>query len=163
MSAAEAIQLVRFRLGEEEYALELETVVEIARPPAVRELAGPAGPAAAAARVAGAWLPLVDLRARMGIAADRPPRRVVILRNPEGGRFGLLVDSVKEVATVAAGDLLPPPPMFGGSGASIRALVRIPEEERLAMLISLPELFTSEELGALARFDGSGLSTEEER
>ncbi len=100
-----------FRVDREEYAIQVDHVLEISRVPTVitrvpRAERGIRG----IVNLRGTALPLIDLRIRLGLAAAPPNagQRIIVLtldRTP----VGLLVDAVTEVTSFAPGALRPTP------------------------------------------------------
>ncbi len=103
-------ELISFRIGEQEFCVDIM---------AVREIRGwtPATPLPQAPsyvrgviNLRGAVLPIVDLSARLGLGATEPSVRNVIIVVRIGQRLvGLLVDAVSEVLTATAEMIQPTP------------------------------------------------------
>nr|MBA2669101.1 chemotaxis protein CheW [Gemmatimonadota bacterium] len=66
MTAAEQVELVVFRVGSEEYALDLAEVREVTRAPEIVPLASPAAPAVGVGGEGDEWILLVSARERLG-------------------------------------------------------------------------------------------------
>jgi purine-binding chemotaxis protein CheW len=146
----EQVELVVFQLGEEEYALHLAEVREVTPAPEIVALAAPAAPAVGSGGDAFGWILLVSARERLGYADEGGDlQRMIIARLPGGLEIGLLVEGVREVVTLPRDALLPPPAIFGEHGPSlVRSLVRLPDE-RLLLLVSMEDLFSSTEIERL--------------
>lgn len=69
-------------------------------------------------QIRGRVVPVIDLRARFGLPAIDATidSRVVVVQLGER-TVGLLVDSAREVVSIAAEDFKPPPDVVGGQGA----------------------------------------------
>jgi chemotaxis signal transduction protein len=80
-SAPRALELLVFDVGAEELALELGCVRQVR----------------ASGRAAAGELPVIDLRARLGLAPSLRPQRLVIAGGEGGQAVGLLVDRIGEV------------------------------------------------------------------
>lgn len=92
---------------------------------------------------------LLDLRRRFGLPpadADLEPRIVVL--PGEGGRIGVVVDRVLEVAAVAAGHLDPAPPLYRGLTADFLVGI-LRREGPPALVLNAARLLTSDERLAL--------------
>jgi len=116
-AAPAAAQYLRFSLGDGTYAVSIEVVREILQVGAMTAL--PLAPAfmRGVMNLRGAVVPVVDLRARLGLRGAAIGRRscVVVVEVPQSGddapqTLGVLVDAVHEVFDVAA---LEPAPAFG--------------------------------------------------
>ena len=131
--------------GGERYAVPRVSVLEVLRPDAVEDVHG-----APVCRRRGRLLPLVGLRAQLGLPpADRPAVDVVVLQ-AEGRELGLVVDGVGDVGDVVVkplGRLLEGIPTYAGAtiaadgrvglvldvpGLAVRAGVVPPTAERVA-------------------------------
>jgi purine-binding chemotaxis protein CheW len=94
---------------------------------------------------AGRVVPVIDLRARFGLAplarADAARTLVFLV----GGEWvAAVVDAVLDVTPLRAGELEPPPAMFRGlAGEYLRGLVR--RHERLAVVLDVERLLSSTE------------------
>ncbi len=102
-------------------------------------------------------LPVVSMRARLGLPeiASPPTARILVLALEETSEspgasewIGAAVDAVLDVVTVQPADLSPPPPLFRGLAAGyLRAIIRRPEG--LVMLLDTRALLTAPERLAL--------------
>lgn len=148
MSVGDEVQLVTFRLGGQDFALNIFQVERILRyqPPA----ALPKAPAYLEGVVSygDAVVPVIDLRKRVDIDAPvRDETRIMILEH-DTGRIGVVVDAVLEVLKVAAQRVVPPPPVVQGLAAEyISAIVSL--EDRTIVVLAAGRLLSSTERLAL--------------
>lgn len=105
-----AAEFLAFRLGEEEYAIDILKVQEIrGYEPATRIAQAPAY-LKGVMNLRGAIVPIVDLRLRFSLGhADYTPFTVVIILNVAGRVVGVVVDSVSDVVSLAPEAIKPPP------------------------------------------------------
>ncbi len=104
------VQLCTFRVGGEDYALDIMRVREILHPLPLTPV--PRAPAFVEGvfRLRGEVIPVIDVRKRFGLPADPPTRRSrYLIVNVAGRRLGLFVDEVCEVLRVPRGDIRPAP------------------------------------------------------
>jgi purine-binding chemotaxis protein CheW len=102
------VSAVAVRLGAAEYALPLEQVREVLRPPPVTRIPFPPADVRGVAQVRGALLAVLDLGTRLGGSpAASPGRMVVVTRG--GEPLGLLVDRVAGLVEADRAALLAPP------------------------------------------------------
>jgi purine-binding chemotaxis protein CheW len=143
----ELVELVVFQVGPEEYALELAEVREVTRAREILAPAAPVAPALGIADVAAGGILLVSARERLGYTDEGVALpRMIVARHPRGLEIGLLVEAVRDVVTLSRDAFLPPPAIFGEHGPSlVRSLVRLPGE-RLLLLVSMEDLFSSTEI-----------------
>jgi purine-binding chemotaxis protein CheW len=96
---AEALrEVLIFRLGLEEYALEIDTVREILKAPPITEVPRAPPHVLGVTMVRGQVIAVYDPRRRLGLApAQAGPGARVVVCDAGGGPVGLLVDGVSEV------------------------------------------------------------------
>ena len=145
IGADELLQLVSFKLGEEEFAVDILLVQGINRMAEITLV--PKAPAfvEGVINLRGKIIPVVNLRARFGLAGagSNAEARIVVV-NVENRVLGLLVDSVSEVLRLPAHTIEPPPSFVAGIGTDyIKGVGRI--ADRLLILLDLAK--------ALARQD----------
>lgn len=115
VSSPPEVELCAFRVGEEEYAIDLRRVREILLPQQVTQV--PSAPECldGVVGVRGEVIPAVDVRRRLGLPARAGPSGKVLVVNVAGRRLALLVDAVIEVMRLPRDALLPSPwPDEGG-------------------------------------------------
>lgn len=156
MTAVAMQQLVTFRLGDDRFAVDIFAVERVLRfaPPAVVPKLPPwiDGVIEHLGRV----VPVIDLRARLGMPrlAPRPEQRILVLAVGEEW-LGATVDSVHEVMAVPPDEIAPPPPLFRGLNAEyLRGLVR--HEGSLIIFLDVMRVLTSTERLELAQAAAHG-------
>lgn len=148
-AAVPQVQLVTFRVGGQEFGLDVFAVHEILRWQGVTAV--PRAPAfvEGVLDVRGAVVPVVDLRRRFEtgrVEYDEETR--IVLVQFGGERLGLVVDSVTEVLRAPETAISAPPAYIRGLAAEfVRGIVRL--EGRLIILLDLDRILTSEERIAL--------------
>jgi len=136
---SQMLQLVTFKLGNEEYATEILKVQEINR--MVEITAVPDSPAyvEGVINLRGKVIPVIDLRKKFGIPAKEADAHSRIMVVDVGNTVGLVVDSVSEVLRISTDTVEPPPAMTGtGSEEYIRGIGKL--EDRLVILLDLDKL-----------------------
>jgi len=111
------VQLCTFRIGGEDYALDIMRVREIIQPLPVTPV--PRAPAfvEGVVRLRGEVVPVVDVRKRFGLPATPPTRKSkYLIVTVAGRRLGLVVDEVCEVLRLARADIRPAPDLVGQRG-----------------------------------------------
>jgi purine-binding chemotaxis protein CheW len=147
------VQLVTFRLGAEEFGVDVFKVHEILRYQPVTPIPRAPRFVEGVLDVRGAVIPVLDLRKRFELArVDTDDDSRIVLVDFEGERMGLVVDAVTEVLRVPETMLAPPPRYFKGLAQEfIRGIVRM--DSRLVVLIDLDQVLSSEERIALHEID----------
>ena len=108
--ADEGVQLCTFRVGGEDYALDVMRVREIIHPLPVTPVPRAPPFVEGVTRLRGDVLPVVDVRKRFGLPAHPPTPRTRFLVVLVGRRrIVLVVDEVCEVLRLRRGDIRPAP------------------------------------------------------
>jgi len=133
-------QLITCTLGEAEYGIEIMAVQEIkgwapttAIPQAPSWIRG-------VTNLRGVIVPILDLRARFGMAPTEPTAmHVVVIVQAAGRTVGILVDAVSDIISVSPEDIRPVPEM--SSRAEERLLSGlVPLDRGMVALVSLDSL-----------------------
>lgn len=152
---AAALQIVVFRLGDDEFALPISAVDEVARAPEqVTRLPRAPSFLEGVINLRGEVLPVVDQRRRFDMppaAVDGAARRLIVVRT-ERHRAGLLVDAVSEVLTCDAAQVEPAPDLTGEANRLVQGVVNLEAAGRLVLLLDPAELLTRAERGLLDAF-----------
>ena len=148
MTAGDEVQLVAFRVGGQDFAFNIFQVERILRYAAPAPL--PSAPAflEGVLDYQGTAVPVVDLRKRLSVVAPvREDTRTMILEM-EGGKVGVVVDTVTEVLQVGATDITAPPTIVRGLAAAYITglLVR---DGRTTIVLNPSQLLTATERLAL--------------
>jgi purine-binding chemotaxis protein CheW len=141
--AASALHVV-FKIGNAEYVLPTETVVQIESYTGATLVPGAPPFVAGIVQLRGRVVPIVDMRVRFGGPAVAPTLDSRIVVGQQGERLvGLLVDAAREVLQIRAADLKPPPRLLEDqSGGFIRAVAQV--GPRLLMLIDFAKVIGEE-------------------
>ena len=148
---ADLIQLVTFRIGEEEFGVDILAVQEIIRTMAITKV--PKAPAfvEGVINLRGKVIPIVDLRKRFGLPSrphDKHTRMIVIQLGTMV--VGFMVDSVSEVLRIPASTIDAPPAVVSGLESDyISGVGKL--EDRLLIMLDLHRLLSSEEREALSK------------
>ncbi|HJU00276.1 MAG TPA: chemotaxis protein CheW [Actinomycetes bacterium] len=131
-------QLVVLRLGDREYGLATEVVVQVLRMVAVRPVPESPPWIAGVVNLRGRTTPMVDLRRRLGLPARAPgpADHIVVVRSGDA-TLGLIVDAVLEVLEVGQGEVEPPADAAGPGGV-IAAVARA--GDRLILVLDVDRL-----------------------
>jgi len=148
VTAEDEIQVVIFRVGSQEFALDIFQIERVLRYEAPARL--PSAPAFLEGVVAfgDGVVPVVDLRKRLEVpAALGEDVRIVVIRL-EDQKVGLLVDQVAEVARVDSTTIAAPPPMVRGLAADYIAGI-ITRGGRTIIMLQAARLLSATERIAL--------------
>jgi len=130
-------EFVAFRVGEQEYCVDIMNVREIRGWTPATKLPEAPEFVRGVINLRGSVLPIVDLAARLGLTPPEPTARHVIIITHIGTQLvGLLVDAVSDVLTVSADSLQPTPNVASETARTfIRGVLAI--EGRMISLIEL--------------------------
>jgi len=105
----EEIQLVTFRLDDQEYALDINNVVQVVRMVATTPMPEAPEIVKGVINVRGKVIPVIDVRKRFNLRAKAYDLNTQLLIAQINGRLmALIVDAVSEVLTMPAGNVEPP-------------------------------------------------------
>ena len=152
--ASQTLRFLVFRLGDDEFALPIEVVDEVARAPdQVTRVPKTPKFLEGVVNLRGEVLPVVDQRRRFDMppAPDRDARRLIVVRT-ERHRAGLIVDAVSEVLRSAPEAVEAAPDLTGESNRLVRGVINLEAEGRIVLLLDPAELLTRAERGLLDTF-----------
>jgi purine-binding chemotaxis protein CheW len=147
-------RFVVFQLGEDEFALPIEAVDEVARAPdkvakvpkAPKFLEG-------VINLRGEVLPVVDQRRRFDMPpCERPEARRLIVVRTERHRAGVIVDGVSEVLRTSSEKIGPAPHLAGEANRLVNGVVSLEASGRILLLLDPAELLSRAERSLLDAF-----------
>ena len=142
---SETVQVVSFKLGSEEYGVDIAQVQEINRMVAVTHV--PRAPVfmEGVINLRGQLIPIIDLRTRFGMPRVEHTKNTRIVVTEIGQkRVGMVVDSVSEVLRLPLAQIEDAPEMIAGVETEyIRGVGKI--EDRLIILLDLGKIITGSE------------------
>ncbi|MBI3578214.1 MAG: purine-binding chemotaxis protein CheW [Ignavibacteriales bacterium] len=145
----ELLQLVSFKIGGEEFGVDILRVQEINRMLEVTRVPNSPEYVDGVINLRGKVIPIVDLRSRFGMPRkehDKDTRIVVV--ELTGKIIGFVVDAVSEVLRIPQSVTEPPPTIVAGVEAEyITAVGKL--EDRLLILLDLEKVLSLEEHYAL--------------
>ncbi|AZN70836.1 chemotaxis protein CheW [Georhizobium profundi] len=138
-------ELIAFRIGDQEFCVDIMSVREIRGWTPATALPHSPGFVLGVINLRGAVLPIIDLSSRLGMkAADPTARHVIIVAQVHKKVVGLLVDAVSDILSVTSQNIQPTPEVSSELDKSFaRGVLAI--EGRMICLIELEALFKSSE------------------
>jgi len=143
-------EFLTFRLGAEEYGIDILRVQEIRSYEQPTRIANAPSYLKGVVNLRGVIVPIVDLRVRLGCAeAQYNHFTVVIVLNVKGRVVGAVVDSVSDVLELPAAAIRPAPPMAsqGADNGSITGIGSV--GDRMLILMDIEALMSSPDMGLL--------------
>ena len=135
---------VVFKVGNAEYLLPTETVVQIESFTGATAVPGAPAFVEGIVQIRGRVVPVLQLRARFGLPAAEPTLDSRIVVGQSGERLvGLIVDSAREVLKLSPSQLKPPPRILEEQGGGfVKAVAQT--GTRLLMLIDFAKVIGEE-------------------
>ena len=109
----EIVQLAAFRVGNEEYVVDIKRVREIIRAQTLTAIRRGPVYVEGVLNLRGAVIPVIDMRRRFDLPEVTMPGRKIIILMVQGRTLGLIVDAVTEVVRVPFGSMQPAPGLLG--------------------------------------------------
>ncbi|MFN2266764.1 MAG: chemotaxis protein CheW [Desulfonatronovibrio sp.] len=145
----ELLQLVTFKVGSEEFGIEIFSVKEIIRMLNITKVPKAPDFVEGVVNLRGKVIPIIDMRKRFGLDSlnhDKHTRIVVV--ELEEVMVGFVVDAVSEVLRIPADTVEPPPSVVAGIDAEyIDGVGKL--EDRLLIMLDLNKLLKTEEKSSL--------------
>lgn len=150
---SQTIQVVSFKLGSEEYGVDIAQVQEINRMVAITHVPRAPQFMEGVINLRGQLIPIIDLRARFGMPRVEHTKNTRIVVTEIGAtRVGMVVDSVSEVLRLSTEHIEDAPEMITGVDTEyIRGVGKI--EDRLIILLDLARIISGAERRELESAD----------
>ncbi|HEY2929266.1 chemotaxis protein CheW [Piscinibacter sp.] len=148
-AAAAGGEFLTFRLGAEEYGIDILKVQEIRSYEPPTRIANAPAFIKGVVNLRGVIVPIVDLRIKLGCdSAEYNGFTVVIVLTVRGRVIGAVVDSVSDVLELGAGTIKPAPEMHTAVDTSfITGIGNV--NERMLILMDIEALMSSAEMGLI--------------
>ncbi len=140
-----SMQLVSFRLGQEEYGVEITKVQEIILMGEITRVPQTPEYIKGLINLRSTVIPIVDLRLRFGLMPQEPTDETrIMVVNVRGKTIGIIVDAVSEVLRIHRDQIAPPPPTVAGLGQKyLTGLVKL--DKRLLILLDIERILGDED------------------
>lgn len=136
-------KFIVFKLGNKEFGVEVEKVVEILNSQKICPLPELKDFIAGVITVRGEVIPLIDMRKRFGIQPFPKKERTVIVK-AGSEKVGLIVDEVKDITAFLPEEIMKPPVIF--KGLKTEYLIGLGKKEGMVViLLNLENILTAEE------------------
>ncbi|MDA3901751.1 MAG: chemotaxis protein CheW [Spirochaetes bacterium] len=144
-----SMQVVCFKIGEEEYGLEILKVQEILKLPKITKLPKSASFIIGIIDLRGQVIPVINLSNKFGIRENKERENLrAIVVDIQGKKVGLAIDSVSHVIRIDSKDIEPPPPIVRGiSGKYIVGIAKV--EAGFVVILDIDQIFSHEELSTI--------------
>lgn len=146
---ANLLQLVTFKIADEEFGVEILAVQEIIRIMQITTV--PRAPAfiEGVINLRGKVIPVIDMRKRFGLpVVERDSQTRIIVMEFNQKIVGFLVDAVSEVLRIPADTVEAPPPVVAGIGSEyIKGVGKL--DDRLLILMDLDSLLGKTDMSSV--------------
>lgn len=151
LAANGALEFLSFRLGAEEYGVDIQNVQELRGYTPVTSIANAPAHLKGVVNLRGLIVPIIDLRVKLGMADPvYDSFTVVIILSVGESKVGVVVDSVSDVINLTPAQVKPVPQLAAGTDSSyvigMGAL-----DERMIILVDIAQLLSSSDIAALER------------
>ena len=150
-SVARAGEFLTFKLGAEEYGMDILMVQEIRSYDPPTRIANAPEFIKGVVNLRGVIVPIVDLRLKFGLGdAQYNELTVVIILNVAKRVVGIVVDSVSDVLALSAEQIKPAPgfnAMLDASYITGLGSVKTGEDERMLILADIEQLMSGADMG----------------
>ena len=145
----EIIQLVSFKIGREEFGVDILLVQEINRMLKITSVPNSPAYIDGVTNLRGRIVPVVDLRTKLGLPKQEQNKSTrIIVVDLSGTTVGFIVDEVSEVLRISSDIVEPPPELVSGINSDfITSVAKM--EDRLLTLLDLNKLVEINELNNL--------------
>lgn len=136
------IQMAAFRVGNEEYVIDIMRIKEIINPLHITTVPSSSQMIEGVINLRGVIIPVVDLRKRFAVPAEswaKLPKYIIVV--VAGNIVGIVVDEVLDVVRVPRGLIKPSPQLFAGKETGM-VLGVCEHMGRLLLLIDLKRVLS---------------------
>lgn len=146
----ELLQLVSFKIGNEEFGIDILKVQEINRLMQITKVPNAPSFVDGVVNLRGRIIPVISLRSRLNMEKiEHDSKTRIIVVELQGTTVGFIVDEVSEVLRIPKSITEAPPAMVAGIDSDyITAVGKL--EDRLLILLDLEKVFSIEETNALS-------------
>ena len=144
-----ANEFLTFRLGKEEYGIDILKVQEIRGYDAITQIANSPEFIKGVVNLRGIIVPIIDMRIKFKLGnADYDQFTVVIILNVSGRVMGIVVDGVSDVISLDM-DQVRATPEFGSVIDTKYIMGLGTVDERMLILVDIEKLMASEDMGLI--------------
>ena len=155
MSPPASGEFLAFKLGREEYGIDILKVQEIRGYEAPTRMANAPASILGVVNLRGVIVPIIDMRIKFGLGTPRYDQiTVTIVLNIGSQVVGMVVDSVSDVIRLG-NEQIRPAPQFNASMSTEHIIgigtLKDSENQRMLILLDIDKLMCDAELGLIAR------------
>ena len=137
VKSTESLRVCLVALGEGTFAIDLCQILEVFKPESITPVPGMPAALVGVTNLRGTIIPLVDLRAVLGVSASVLPKYTVVVRHGTQ-QVGILVEGIPKIRSVRSDDLAAHPGHTVAEG-----LRDFKEEKKLSTILEMSRLLAS--------------------
>ncbi len=146
-AASRTLEFLAFKLGREEYGIDIQQVQELRSYDTVTRIANAPEHVKGVVNLRGIIVPIVDMRIKFRLGTPSYDQfTVVIILNLQGRVMGMVVDSVSDVITLTPEQIRPAPDV-GDMLDTDHLLGLGTVDDRMLILVDISRLMLGEEMG----------------
>ena len=140
-----SINLVTFRLGNNEYAIDIMQAKEIIKMEKITLIPNAPNYVEGVINLRGNIIPIVDLKKRFNLEENEGEKNTgIIIVKIDDVDMGIIIDAVSKVVSIANSNIQPPPPMLSGIGQKyIKGVAKL--EDKLLVVLDLEKLIVGDD------------------
>ncbi|HMN25519.1 MAG TPA: chemotaxis protein CheW [Ignavibacteriaceae bacterium] len=145
----ELLQLVSFKIGDEEFGVDILSVQEINRMSQITKVPNTPEFIEGVINLRGRIIPVIDLRVKLGMTRKEHGKNTrIVVVELKGQTIGFIVDEVSEVLRIPKNITEAPPDMVGGMNSDyITSIGKL--EDRLLILLDLEKILSTSDFKIL--------------
>jgi purine-binding chemotaxis protein CheW len=148
LASGGTVQFISFKIGDEEYAIDIMAVREIRAWSETTPLPNQPDFVRGVLNLRGTIVPIYDLRRRFGLGVtEAGPTHVIVIVHVLDRTVGLLVDAVSDILTVSGAQIRPVPDADRVTAAEFLSGI-IAIDDGMVVMLALEKLFTRPSLPA---------------
>ncbi|MBB6019367.1 purine-binding chemotaxis protein CheW [Paenibacillus sp. JGP012] len=151
----EELKVIVFRLGSEEYGIEVDKVETIERMMPITRVPKTLSFVKGVINLRGVVIPVIDLRGRFALPeTEYTDQTRIVIVGVDDMQVGFIVDSANDVIDIKSSSIDTPPEVVGGVKARyLRGVAKL-EDGRLLIMLNLNEVLNKSEIVQLESVEG---------
>ena len=140
-----SINLVTFKLGNNEYAIDIMQAKEIIKMEKITLIPNAPDYVEGVINLRGNIIPIVDLKKRFNLDDNEGEKNTgIIIVKIDDVDMGIIIDAISKVVSIATSNIQPPPPMLSGIGQKyIKGVAKL--EDKLLVVLDLEKLIVGDD------------------
>ncbi|MBY0206114.1 chemotaxis protein CheW [Paenibacillus polysaccharolyticus] len=151
----EELKVIVFKLGTEEYGIEVDKVQTIERMMPITRVPKTLSFVKGVINLRGVVIPVIDLRGRFSLAeTEYTDQTRIVIVGVDDMQVGFIVDSANDVIDIKSSSIDTPPEVVGGVKARyLRGVAKL-DDGRLLIMLNLNEVLNKSEIVQLESVEG---------